>query len=298
MFNTLRKFFGKRGGATLDAPSESEQSEAVFTPPPSNARAVRVDAQYAPPLRQAAPANAPASINVPLKSIIGRLPADLMQRVRQMDVGEAEIVVATQKVISQISTGAVRISFGELRQLAPPGTFTAENDRDRTPVELPLYEILARLNPGLLMRRPAQRHVEVPADVVGPFGGQAKVTVSNANAKAAAPAPLGARPPVAAPPVVRSQPATPPAAPAMPRVAGPAAPGVSIARPARSGSGTPPVPVCQDSSWVIDSPLRAGAKAAADRRSCACPGRSSRQRRAGSGSLGSRSRAGRGGAHL
>jgi predicted regulator of Ras-like GTPase activity (Roadblock/LC7/MglB family) len=103
----------------------------------------------------------------------------------------------------------VRLSFGELRQIAPPGTFTPENDRDRTPVDLPLQEILARLNPGLLMRRPTQRHVEVPPDVVGPFGGQAKVVISTATAKAAPPV-VPAAPPA---PAVRQRPPTGPGVP-------------------------------------------------------------------------------------
>ncbi len=257
MFNSIRKLFSRRGGATaqtIDGPDHAE----VFAPPvvPSS-RAVRVDAQPAPAARGAA---APSNIGVPLKSIIGRLPADLMQRVRQIDVGEAEIQVPTQKVLSQISTGAVKISFGELRQLAPAGTFTAENDRDRTPVELPLYEILSRLNPGLLMRRPAQRHVDVPAEVVGPFGGQSKVRISSTPVTAPPPGKPAAPTPAPAPmPTVRAQPSVPlpsraqpavispmpqtaaPSAPAVPRgIPGPSAPKPVFAR-IRPGT-TPTLP--------------------------------------------------------
>lgn len=158
-----------------------------------------------------------------------------------MDVGEAEIPVPTQKVLSQISSGAVRVSFGELRQLAPPGTFTAENDRDRTLVELPLYEVLARLNPGLLMRRPTQKHVDVPPEVVGPFGGQAKVTISTAAAK---PAPNATRAFAAPPSSNRSMPvvggpahAAAPSQPAAPVKVPP------VVRPARATPGIAPVPV-------------------------------------------------------
>ncbi len=241
MFNSLRKLFGKRGGATLDAPGEMEHADSAFTSAPvvapraGSSKSVRVDAQ---PVPHARPGTASANIGVPLKSIIGRLPADLMQRVRQVDVGEAEILIPTQKVLSQISTGAVRLSFGELRQLAPPGTFTAENDRDRTLVELPLYEILARLNPGLLVRRPAQKHVEVPAEVVGPFGGQNKVTISNQAAKT----PVNSKRPMpTVPPPPRAQPAVAAPAQAMPRVQPPAG---MPAMPSRTGSaGLPPQPV-------------------------------------------------------
>ena len=200
MFKTIRKLFGKRAADSGETAEQFEQDAPASFPIPQSGRAMRVDAQPAPVARNASGAP-PSSIGVPLKAIVGRLPADLMQRVRQVDVGEAEIFVPTQKILGQISTGAVRISFGELRQLAPPGTFTAENDRDRTLVELPLHEVLSRLNPGLLMRRPVQKHVEVPADVVGPFGGQTKVVISTAPTKGAPAQPARPAPP---------QPVTPP----------------------------------------------------------------------------------------
>jgi predicted regulator of Ras-like GTPase activity (Roadblock/LC7/MglB family) len=223
MFNTLRRFFGRRGSATLDAPGEFDSSAQTADVQSGTPKSVRVDAQPAPVAR---PGNTPANVGVPLKSIIVRLPPDLMQRVCVLDVGETEIFVPIQKILSQISSGAVRISFGELRQLAPPGIFTAENDRDRTPIDLPLQEILAHLNPGLLMRRPTQRHVEVPPEVVGPFGGQTKVVISTAGAKAAAPVAAPAPPPTrqrpptgpGVPPPLRAQPPQPAPVQAAPRV--------------------------------------------------------------------------------
>src|SRR5437899_1565056 len=63
-----------------------------------------------------------------------------------------------------------------------------ENDRDRVLVDLPLPEILMRVNPAALPRRAVQRHVEVPAEVTGPFGGQNNVTFSATPLKPAAPA--------------------------------------------------------------------------------------------------------------
>ena len=128
MFNSLRKLFGRRGGATVDTTGDFEQNSPapdLQSAPANLPRSVRVDSQPPPAPR---PGNTPTTIGVPLKSIISRLPADLMQRVRQVDIGEAEIFIPTQKIISQIATGSVRVSFGELRQLAPPGT----NSRRKT----------------------------------------------------------------------------------------------------------------------------------------------------------------------
>ena len=257
MFNSLRKLFGRRGGATVETAGDYDQSPPAPVQQTPQPRSVRVDAQPAPAAR---PGNPSATIGVPLKSIIGRLAPDLMQRVRLVEVGEAEIFVPTQKILTQISTGSVRISFGELRQLAPPGTFTPENDRDRTLIELPLQEILSRLNPSLFSRRPAQKHVDVPAEVVGPFGGQTKLTISNAPVKggtaAAAPAPtrsrpltagpgvpppMRAQPPQAAPPAPRFQPDAAPLPPT-PRIQPPAGAPQPIFARIRPSAPTPPAP--------------------------------------------------------
>jgi antitoxin component of MazEF toxin-antitoxin module len=102
MFNTLRKFFGRRSGATLDASAGFDDAAQPVVLPSDPSRAVRVDAR---PSAVAQAGNTPASIGVPLKSIIVRLPPDLMQRVRLVDVGETEVFIPTQKILSQISSG-------------------------------------------------------------------------------------------------------------------------------------------------------------------------------------------------
>ena len=157
-----------------------------FTPRSVTPRAGRIEAQSRASM---AAATAPSVLTIPLKSILSRLPADLMQRVRQLDVGETEVSVSMQKVLSQIAQGAVKLSFGELRQASPRGTFTAESDLDRSLVDLPLHEVIARMNLALLPRRPVQKQVEVPPEVTGPFGGQCKVAISTSGPlKPAAPA--------------------------------------------------------------------------------------------------------------
>src|SRR6266404_761482 len=242
MFTTLRKLFGRKAEPAVAAPGGFRQGPPPqrLTKPVSSPRALPATparVELAP--RPGAPAG-PVTTNmaIPLKSVLGRLPADLMQRIRQIDVGEAELFVPMQKILSQISQGTVKISFGELRQSAPPGTFTAENDRDRTLVELPLHEILSRLNPTLLARRPAQKLVVIPPEVPGPFGGQTKVVISTNTLKApaepATPAPR-VQAPVTHSPVAQS-PVAPPQAP--PSVVGSSQP------PFRAQPfGTPSVPV-------------------------------------------------------
>jgi len=107
-------------------------------------------------------------VEVSLQKILAGLPLELQPRIRQADVGEQTISVPLEKILAQLSRGAVKVSFGELRQAAA-GVFSAENDRDRVLVTLPLADILAQLNPALITRRRVQRQVEVPSDISSPF---------------------------------------------------------------------------------------------------------------------------------
>ena len=230
MFATFKKLFGKKVEIAVDSPTDFQPGAM----PPITRQRVDLQPRPAPPM-SAGPV--PAAVGIPLRSVLASLPDTLRQRVRQMDVGEAEIFVPTPKIISQIGKGSVKLSFGELRQMAPPGTFTPENDRDRMLVDLPLSEILSRMNPGMLARRPAQRQVEVPAEVVGPFGGKTKVSFSTSVMKG----PAGQAAPVArtAPepgPYSQPSPAARPAAPVAP------ARPVQPVQPAIARTQTQPIP--------------------------------------------------------
>ena len=130
---------------------------------------------------------------LPLQSILNGLPLELQPRVTCPDVGDATISLPLEKILSQLSRGAVKISFGELR-MAAPEVFSAANDRDRVLVMLPLAEILLRLNPALITRRRVQKQVEVPEEVSSPFDPENHsliFSVGPAKAEAApAPAPV------------------------------------------------------------------------------------------------------------
>jgi predicted regulator of Ras-like GTPase activity (Roadblock/LC7/MglB family) len=161
-------------------------------------------------------------VHIPLQAVLSGLPLELKGRIKQSEVGEATISVALEKVLSQLSHGAVKISFGELRRAAPE-VFSKETDRDQIQVALPLNEILSQLNPALLIRRQNQKQIEVPEEVSSPFGAYGQgLAIPAAPARPAAPvapraitpaAPLSAKPAPLAP--LRPTPAHPrPASPA------------------------------------------------------------------------------------
>jgi len=141
-------------------------------------------------------------VEVPLQKILEGLPLELQPRVRHPNVGDATISIPLEKVLSQLSRGAVKLSFGELRQAAP-GVFSAETDRDRVLVQLPLNDILAQLNPALIARRRVQKQVEVPDDISSPFESQNQAAINFSAAQAQpqrAPQPKPPTPPPSANP--------------------------------------------------------------------------------------------------
>ena len=131
--------------------------------------------------RQPAPQPNGKGLELPVQVIVDSLPLELQPRVRMQRTGNLTITVPLEKVLAQLSRGAVKISFGELRQ-AVPEVFTSENDRDRVLVALPLSEILSRLSPNLISRRRVQRQVHVPDDISSPFEDEGNgLAISGAN---------------------------------------------------------------------------------------------------------------------
>jgi predicted regulator of Ras-like GTPase activity (Roadblock/LC7/MglB family) len=124
---------------------------------------------------------------------------ELKARVRPADIGDATFAISLERVFSQLASGSVKISFGELRQTVPQ-LFTSAIDCDESPVALPLNEILGRLNPALLVRRTDQKHVAIPEEISSPFGNRGDGLIFAAGPKApeATPTPRAVTPEPAA----------------------------------------------------------------------------------------------------
>jgi len=89
MFATFKKFFGMQPDAVVDSPSQPRPLASIPASHPAPSRP-------APPRSPAAPASVPVSISIPLSPVLGRLTADLAQRVRQADVGDTHVAISTQ----------------------------------------------------------------------------------------------------------------------------------------------------------------------------------------------------------
>jgi hypothetical protein len=107
-------------------------------------------------------------VELPLQPILAGLPQELKPRLKHPDAGTLTIGIPLERILAQLASGVVKISFGELRQAAPD-LFTSADDRDRVLVPLPLADIIARLNPRLITRRREQKRVAVPAEIRSPF---------------------------------------------------------------------------------------------------------------------------------
>ena len=76
------------------------------------------------PVAMAAPTPAPRvhnngkGVELPLQPILTGLPLELQPRLKRPDAGALTICVPLHEVLSQLSSGAVKISFGELRRAA------------------------------------------------------------------------------------------------------------------------------------------------------------------------------------
>ncbi len=115
---------------------------------------------------------------------------ELRAKIMSPGTVEANIFIPVEKVLTQLATGSVKITFGELRQMAPGVFANSGGECDGKPVVLPLNQILAQLNPALLGRRSAQKTVELTDDIISPFDTRGKgLTITLEPIKTTAPTP-------------------------------------------------------------------------------------------------------------
>ena len=138
----------------------------LFPEPAAHESAVE-PVQVAPAV-QAAPVNSD-QIQLPLQPILTGLPMELRGKIMASNTAGLVISIPVEKVLPQLATGLVRISFGELRHLVPGVFANSGGEHDAKPVALPLNQILAQINPILLARRSAQKQVQISDDISSPF---------------------------------------------------------------------------------------------------------------------------------
>lgn len=149
---------------TVPAKPQAPAARVVKTPPP-------MPVQYEQPAENVAAAKDTSLLRLPLKPIFDRLSPALQALANAEQITDTdEIALQVDNILTQLPGGVVRISFGELRHAAPAGIFADQNSHDYTLVDLPLSEVLERINPALLSLRSDRKRIAVPEDVTGVFG--------------------------------------------------------------------------------------------------------------------------------
>ena len=189
------KFVGLLRGILrqMDSSATPPAPRAVVTAAPI---APVAQISIAPPSRPVLLTSTPPNENeiaVPLAPIIAGLPMELRGKIMMVPPLGQAINLPVEIVVSQLAFGAVKISFGELRQLAPDFFANSGGALDSKIINLPLNEILPRLNPALLARRTGPK-VEVAEDVNGPFGGRGAGIAFTTQPLKAPPAPAAPLP--------------------------------------------------------------------------------------------------------
>jgi predicted regulator of Ras-like GTPase activity (Roadblock/LC7/MglB family) len=176
-FGVLKNWFSRPDNNGNGAP----QAEPSPNPVPTSARPV-------PPPAPAANHNHQHhqngnSIVLPLQVVIMAMSPELRAKIRAAVSDDLTVSVPLDKIIPQLVKGAVKIPFGDIRRSAPQ-IFAPGTDCDHLPVALPLSEILSRINPTALSRRPVQKQTQLSDDVVSPFNARGRgLTILNEPAK-------------------------------------------------------------------------------------------------------------------
>ncbi len=193
----------------MDSPETPRPVTAAVPPAHSAASPVAptVSTAKTTPATTAATALAENEIDIPLASVVNGLPMELRAKLMSAPSPNATIRLTADTVISQLGFGAVKISFGELRQLAPGLFANSGGEHDNRPVSLPLQEILSRVNPALLNRRQVKK-VEVADEIAGPFGERGRGVAFTTNPLKAPIAPANLTPHLP-PPVTAPEPSVP-----------------------------------------------------------------------------------------
>lgn len=221
-------------------PSQPGRSANPFTPGESRPAAT---APTVPPVNLASTAavktpsstggSLPDAVSLPLSTVIAGLAPEFQNLFAPGAQANTDVPFSLQAILPQLSSGRVRVAFGELRKACPNGIYKGGAEHDAKLIDLPLANILSRINPALLPRKTQRQLMDVPKDVTGLFGGLADPVAGSTPAPAAPAAPVRPAPPAPKEPEVSK-----PIAMTKPPAAAPAVPPAAAA-PARRKSAIP-----------------------------------------------------------
>ena len=176
MFGKIAKLFKRSAGKQSEtpappAPTAMPEHQPLGRPKyavPGMDLAVGEEPQAAPQRTAVMPGSSD-SIVVPFSSILQLVPKELHGKA---SASGASVTYQLPKSVAmeQLSRGAVKVAFGDLRRAAPAGFFAGGSTQDSRLVDLPLREILNQISPEAFARRPGINRIRVPDEVNDLFG--------------------------------------------------------------------------------------------------------------------------------
>lgn len=176
---------GRSAPNPFSSPSRAATSPATATlPSPALSATAAVKTPSAPPAGAL-----PDAVSLPLSTVVAGLAPEFQQLFAPNLASQLEVSFALPGILPQLSSGRVRVAFGELRQACPNGSCKAGPEHDAKLIELPLASVLSRINPSLLPRKTQRQLMDVPKDVTGLFGSVGEPAASSEAAPAASTTP-------------------------------------------------------------------------------------------------------------
>ncbi len=187
----FRNLLGRTETPASEVPAERPLASSAPAHQEPSASSPQTNQVQVPPSSQPDLSH-PDDLAIPLLSITNALPMDLKAKLAGTPAPGRLVYIPLETVINQLAFGAVKITFGELRQMAA-GLFVSglNGNYDNRTVTVPLNEILSRINPALLARRPAAPQVEVSDEIAGPFAGHGRGVSFTEQPLKGAPLPSG-----------------------------------------------------------------------------------------------------------
>lgn len=237
MFAALKKMFGRGEDqaattsttppppipaprATAQAPAQpgaritprsgeiAPRAVAPAAPAPRATTPVAAPAPAATPSRAVKPA-APATksskavepvdtgyVSIPMAVIISRIPADLAQMIQPVAIGDTALPLAV--VLPMLSRGSVKVPLSVIRAGASEQAFRGPAPAADVEIDLPLAEIVARLDPAKLTRKRPSKRWDAPPEVGNLFGPKGEA-IKPAQAFFNEPQPASSEPPKPSP---------------------------------------------------------------------------------------------------
>ncbi|MGC8886622.1 MAG: roadblock/LC7 domain-containing protein [Verrucomicrobiia bacterium] len=165
MFKFLKNIFGGKKG---DEPIQNRGKPTLSQPEATIIEKSKIELIQKDSKQKSVDSNVSGEIKISLLSITSIFSEKLKQNLLKNPDANILVAIPKEKILPQLSTGALNITYGELRSLAPAGIFLSNPQSDSEMVTLPLKEIIPNIDVSYFALKPL-KEVLVPDDIPDVF---------------------------------------------------------------------------------------------------------------------------------